>query len=85
MTLYHAGLILINSLAPEKFEWNFRYVIFKWIFMVEASLVKLSNMDITGLHWWSVNIGPGNGLVPPGNKPLPELMLTQIFVAIWCQ
>ena len=24
------------------------------------------NMNVTGLHWWSVNIGSGNGLVPPG-------------------
>ena len=31
-----------------------------------------------------VNIGSGNGLVPSGNKPLPEPMLTQIYVAIWC-
>ena len=29
-----------------------------------------------------VNIGSGNGLVPSGSKPLPELMLTQIYVAI---
>ena len=36
------------------------------------------NMDVTVLHWWSVNIGSGNGLVPLGNKPLPESMLTQI-------
>ena len=28
-------------------------------------------------------IGSGNGLVPSGNKPLPEPMLTQIFIAIW--
>ena len=28
-------------------------------------------------------IGSGNGLVPSGNKPLPEPMLTQIYVAIW--
>ena len=32
---------------------------------------------------WKVNIGSGNGLVPSGNKPLPEPILTQIFVAIW--
>ena len=25
-----------------------------------------------------VNIGSGNGLVPSGNKPLPEPMLTQM-------
>ena len=29
------------------------------------------------------NIGLGNGLVPSGNNPLPEPMLTQIFVAKW--
>ena len=30
-----------------------------------------------------VNIGSGNDLVPPGNKPLPEPMLSQFYVAIW--
>ena len=29
-------------------------------------------------------IGSGNGLVLPGNKPLPEPMLTQIYVVICC-
>ena len=28
-------------------------------------------------------IGSGNGLVPSGNKPSPEPMLAQIYVAIW--
>ena len=28
-----------------------------------------------------VNIGSGNGLVPSGNKPLPEPMLTQTSAA----
>ena len=31
----------------------------------------------------AVTIGSGNGLVPPGIKPLPEPMLTQIYVTIW--
>ena len=30
-----------------------------------------------------VNIGSGNGLVSSGNKPLPEPVLTQIYVAKW--
>ena len=30
-----------------------------------------------------VNIGSGNGLVPSGNKPLPEPVLTKISNAIW--
>ena len=34
-------------------------------------------------RWSLVNIGSGNGLVPSGNKPLPELMLTQIYVTKW--
>ena len=71
----------INSLAPGKFEWNFSYVIFKrilvidgWDISCEIFLLWIS-MD---LKWRSVNIGSGNGLVPSGNKPLPEPMLTQI-------
>ena len=28
-------------------------------------------------------IGSGSGLVMLGNKPLPEQILTQIYVAIW--
>ena len=31
--------------------------------------------------WWYISIGSDNGLVLPGTKPLPEPMLTQIFVA----
>ena len=30
-----------------------------------------------------VNFGSGKGLVPSGNKPLSEPMLTKIYVAIW--
>ena len=41
------------------------------------------------LRWMSqdltddVNIGSGNGLVPSGNTPLPEPVLTKISNAIW--
>ena len=30
-----------------------------------------------------VNSGSGNGLVPSGNKPLPEMMMPRIYVAIY--
>ena len=40
--------------------------------------------EVTGHYWWQVTIVSGNGLVPSGNKPLPEAMLTQIYVATWC-
>ena len=29
--------------------------------------------------WWLVSIGSGNGLMPSGNKPFPESVLTHIF------
>ena len=34
-------------------------------------------------YWWYVNICPGNDLVPSGKDPLPEPMVTQIYVAVW--
>ena len=76
-----------NSLAPGKFERNFRYQVcnFQTDFIDwwwRHLLRNCPNMNVTGLHWWSVNIGSGNGLVPSGNKPLPEPMLTQISVTI---
>ena len=41
-------------------------------------------MNVIGAHWWRVSIGSGNGLVPSGNKPLPETMLTKFYEAMWC-
>ena len=40
-------------------------------------------MDTVEPYWWWVIVGSGNGLEPLGNKPLPEPILTQIYVAIW--
>ena len=40
-------------------------------------------VNATRPHWQLLNIGSGNGLVPSGNKPLPEPMLIQIYVTIW--
>ena len=53
-------------------DWWFRHLLWNCL-----------NMNVTGLHWWSVNIGSGNGLVPSGNKPLPEPRSTQFSVAMW--
>ena len=33
--------------------------------------------------WWLINIGSGNGLMPSGNKPLPEPMLSLMSATIW--
>ena len=37
-----------------------------------------SEIDFDGCLVSKVNIGSGNGLVPPGNKPLPEAVLVKI-------
>ena len=52
---------------------NIISVIFKilWICLVVNATIH---------HWWWVNNGSGNGLVPSGNKPLPDPMLAQICV-----
>ena len=34
-------------------------------------------------HWWLIQNCSVNDLVPSGNKPLPEPMLTEIFVALY--
>ena len=44
--------IYINSLAPGKFEWNFRYVIFKWISVIDCGIsceivLKWMSLDVT--------------------------------------
>ena len=40
-------------------------------------------MSATTPDWRVVNIGSNNGMVQSGNRPLPEPMLTQIYVPIW--
>ena len=46
---------------------------------LEYFLWNCNQLNATTPHWSLINIGSGNGLVPSGNKPLPEPMLTQII------
>ena len=61
-------------------------VIFKLIIMIDGwgitCEIALSLMSVDLTDDKKVNIGSGNGLVPTGNKPLLDPMLTQISVAI---
>ena len=52
-SLFHFELISINSLAPGKFEWNFifRYVIFKPIFVIDGWGISLE----IALIWMSLD------------------------------
>ena len=58
----------LNSLAPGRFIVK---IALRWM------------PAATRPYWCYINIGSGNGLVLSGNKPLPEPMLTQIYVAKW--
>ena len=61
-----------NSLTLGRFRWN------------------LSKVQAYLSHWWLWHLlwncphRLGNGLVPPGNKLLPEPMLAKFLVVIWC-
>ena len=75
----------VNSLAPGRCGSNFKRAISKHVtILVHVHyLWNCSQVDATEHLWWQVNIASGNGLVPSGSKPLPEPMLTWIYVTIW--
>ena len=77
-------VLLINLLACRWCRCNLEWVIFKLI----------STLDIFNISWeivlrwmpqdWClVNIGSGNGLVPSGNKALPEPTVETLYSTIY--
>ena len=70
----------LNSLAPGRLERTFRYVIFKLISVTDGwgisckIALRWIPLDLTDDKSTLVQVM--NGLVPSGNKPLPEPMLT---------
>ena len=57
------------------------YRIVAWAFTVKL-LSDHTAPEVKELHQSEVNIGSGNGLVLSGTMPLPETVLTQIYVTI---
>ena len=70
----------MNSMAPGGLEWNFSFklilVIIGWGISCEIVLRWMS-LDLTDDKSTLVQ-------VMAGTKPLPEPMLTQIYVALLC-
>ena len=74
----------INSLIHGRFEWNLKQVILEFISFIHDRfpLGNCPQMNVTEPYWWSANCGLGKGLEPSSTTPLPEPMLTQIYVDI---
>ena len=74
----------LNSLAPGWFVRSVKGILFKFMASyVEQWPGNCIQENATCPHWWQVDIGSGYGLVPSGSKPLPEPILTMIYVTIW--
>ena len=82
----HATKPTVNSLPPRGvviiLNWQFSnsYKKLSWAFPIKLPADKCYNMISLKIMQ---NIGSDNGLVPSGNEPLPEPLLTQFFVTIW--
>ena len=76
-------LALINSLAPGKCGWHCYFQSYVKDWYLEHLLWKFSQVNATRPYWRLVNILSGNSLVLWSNKPLPEPILTHIYVTIW--
>ena len=86
--LQNISAMRFNSLFPGGCEFHFRCVIFKCIVGITSCVHVFPVLSPLGewhgtLLMISQHIGSCNGLVPPGNEPLPEPKLTQIYVTIW--
>ena len=70
----------INPLAPGGFDYGLKFQTHFKDKYLKYFLWNCYQVNATTLHWSSVKIG---SLLPDGTKPLPEPMLTQIYVTIW--
>ena len=57
-----------------------------WLYRIVARALSVNFIkgNVTEHHMCEVNIGSLDGSVPSSNKPLPEPILTQNYIAIWC-
>ena len=59
----------INNFQANFSDWWLEYLFWNCI-------------QMNGPYWWWVNVGSGNGLVPTGNKPLPNPDLCHHMVSL---
>ena len=57
-----ASSVILNKSFLNPYQWLISWV-FKW---------NLPQLNTKQRHWWLVNMGLNNGLLPPRNKPLSQ-------------
>ena len=74
-----------NSFAPKRCGSNFTSVFFKIMLQIDflsaSCEIVPKRVQQNPIADGSTVIYSGNGLMPSGSKPLPDPMLTQIYVA----
>ena len=71
--------MIFNSFAPGRLEENSRQVIVQLILVIDGRDIFYE----TAPRWMSIDLGLGGSVAPSGNRSLPELILTKVYVAIW--
>ena len=69
VTAMHRSLSYWQALTRFQ-KCNFRSCFTEWYLQIFVGWCP--QMNATAPYWWWVNISLGNGLVPSGNKPLPQ-------------
>ena len=65
----------VNSLRPG----DILKIIHSNLSLSSMYVITCIEMSHKGAYWWEVNIGSGNDLAPPDNKPLPGSLLTRFM------
>ena len=76
----HCNMEDVAVMSKVHFSSSFCRIV-AWVLTVKLRSGECNRTLLLSQHWFI--IGSCNGLVQPGNKPLPEPMFTQIYVAIW--
>ena len=80
VSLWRESKLALNHWS-QRCGCSFRSVFFKRISIYFVHFMRnCPTVNTIRPQWWFVNIELGNGLVPPGNKPLPEPTLSQFHI-----
>ena len=78
------GSICLTHWSLWDLDWYYKKSNFNPVrWLVYSNFMKISTGECHELYRLYVNIVSDKGVVPPGNKALPEVMLIQFCVAIW--